>query len=517
MGSRSCPMDDHGCLRINSEICTGLISCRYKRPSIYWLIGPFGISAMAHGGVMVPKVNLVLNLICHNYFKGQPTSDQVTLFDVEGRCRIPEIQSRVATFKLCMALISGILAAIVAPRIGALSDRYGRIPMLCIVNFGTIALEIITILAARFPDTVSIYWMFLGSFFEGLGGSPLAAMAISHSYAADCTPSSKRNVVFGYFHGCLFTGVAIGPILAGYLIQKSGDMISMFYISCGAHFSFLLALLFLIPESVPKRRQLLARQKHRRDNAHRAGGWKNHLRNFNVFEPLKILHGPGIPVNVRRNLILLASTDTIVFGVGMGAHTVILLYSNYTFGWGTWEQSKFASIVNTCKVCCLLFLLPTLTHWYRRRQSRRGDQSPLVAIDPDMPEGTDIFELSVIRFAIFADIFGFLGYALAPTGTAFILSGAIASIGGISSPTMQAALTKHVPKESIGQLLGAMGLLHALGRTIGPSLFTGIYAATVKVAPSAYFFVLAVMFGFGFAVSWLVKPGDFRRAAPRLD
>jgi len=108
----------------------------YKRPSIYWLIGPFGISALAHGGVMVPKVNLVLNLICHNYFKDQPTSDQIALFDVDSRCRIPEIQARVATFKLSMALISGLLAAVVAPRIGALSDSYGRIPMLCIVNLG---------------------------------------------------------------------------------------------------------------------------------------------------------------------------------------------------------------------------------------------------------------------------------------------------------------------------------------------------------------------------------------------
>jgi hypothetical protein len=72
---------------------------------------------------------------------------------------------------------------------------------------------------------------------------------------------------------------------------------------------------------------------------------------------------------------------------------------------------------------------------------------------------------------------------------------------------MQAALTKHVPKEKIGQLLGAMGLLHAVARVIGPIVFTGIYAATVGVFPKAYFLVLTTMFAFAFVVSWYIRPG----------
>jgi hypothetical protein len=331
-------------------------------------------------------------------------------------------------------------------------------------------------------------------------------MAIAHSYASDCTPSNKRNVVFGYFHGCLFTGIATGPIIAGFIIKLTGEVISMFYLACGAHILFVLLLVFVIPESVPRARQLASREKHHRIHRH-TSIWTRRIRTLNVFEPLKIIHGPTSSPAIRRNLILLASTDTVVFGVGMGAHTVILLYSNYAFGWGNWEQSKFASIINSCKVACLLFVLPVLTHWYQKRQSRRQIGRPATPVDPSMPEGTDHFELSVIRFAIFADILGFVGYALAPSGTEFILAGAVASIGGISSPTMQAALTKHVPKESIGQLLGAMGFLHSAGRAIGPTVFTGIYAATVKFWPQAYFFVLAAMFGVGFAVSWLVRPG----------
>lgn len=475
---------------------------------IFWLLTPFALSALAFGGVIVPKVNLILTLICNDYFRDNPPNDRGIIFtlDVEERCRIPEVQARVATFKLLMSLISGILAAVVAPKLGALSDRYGRTRMSVIVNTGMIINELITIVAATFSKQVSVWWILVGAIFDGGGGSFNASMALAHSYAADCTPYNKRNVVFGYFHGCLYTGIAAGPVIAGYIIKRTGKMIVMFYLASGCHMIFALMLLFIIPESVPKSRQLAAREKHREAQSNQPTlALFAKLRALNILEPLKILYGPDAPPAVRRNLVLLASTDAIVFGLGMGASTVVLLYSNYVFGWQTWEQSKFTSIVNSCRVSCLLVILPTITHFYRKHQEK--SKSRRVLPEPDTPHGTDNFELSVIRTAIFADAIGFLGYGAAPTGQLFTLSGAITSIGGTASPTMQAALTKHVPKENVGQLLGAMGLLHSLGRAIGPFVFTGIYAATVSVFPQAYFVVLAAFFGVAWIVSWFVKPG----------
>lgn len=286
----------------------------------------------------------------------------------------------------------------------------------------------------------------------------------------------------------------------------------MFYLAAGCHFLFVLMLIFVIPESVPKAQQIRARQKYRDAAVSRPISSGLHkLRSLNLLEPLKILYAPGTPPAVRRNLILLASTDTIVFGVGMGAAVVILLYSNYAFGWDQWEQSKFVSIMNSSRVSCLLIFLPAITNWYRNRQQRRQGL-PNASRDLSGPEGTDNFELTIIRFAILADTLGFLGYALSRNGTQFLLSGAIAGVGGIASPSMQAALTKHVPKEQIGQLLGAMGLLHAVGRVLGPIMFTGIYAATVAVFPQAYFLILTAMFSAAFVVSWKIRPnGEYSR------
>ena len=445
----------------------------------------------------MPKVNLVLTLICHDYLGGESHHDQQAVFTLklEDQCRNPKVQSRVATFKLLMSLISGTLAAIASPRLGTWSDLYGRTLMIVIVNSGMIVNELITILAATFPRVVSVWWLLVGSIFDGIAGSFVATMALSHSYAADCTPSNKRNVVFGYFHGCLYTGIAAGPVLSGYIIKITNNLVTMFYLALGCHIFFVLMLIFVIPESVPRSRQDSARHKHsERASGQRTLPWFAKLRSLNILQPLVILYGPNASAPLRHNLILLASTDTIVFGLGMGASTIVLLYSNYMFGWDIWGQSQFTSIVNSCKVSCLLVILPIVTHWYRKRQTRSSHVHSPIENDNE-PNGTDIFELTIIRVAIFADVMGFLSYAISPTGGLFTLSGAIASIGGTASPTMQAALTKHVPKENVGQLLGAMGLLHSLGRAMGPFVFTGIYAATVGGFPQAYFLILAACFG----------------------
>jgi len=115
--------------------------------------------------------------------------------------------------------------------------------------------------------------------------------------------------------------------------------------------------------------------------------------------------------------------------------------------------------------------------------------------------------MTIIRVAILFDMVGFLGYTLARKSSLFMLSGAVASIGGMGSPTLQAALTKHVPPNQVGQLLGAMGLLHACARVVSPTIFNLIYMATVGSFPQACFVILTVMFGIAWGVSWLVKPG----------
>lgn len=419
------------------------------------------------------------------------------------QCRVPEVQSLVTKFSLYGSLISGLLSAVMSPKLGALSDRYGRPKLIAVSTLGLLMSELMTILVASYPDMLSVNWILLGFGFDGLGGSFIAAMALSYAYASDCTIPEKRSVVFGYYHGSLFAGIALGPILAGWIVKATGKILTVFYIAMAVHCAFFLFLLLVVPESLSKERQLAAREKKSVASEFVPEPWRssftNMIKNSNLLAPLTVLWptGPGTNPAVRRNLVLIAAVDTTMFGVAMGSMTVILLYSKFMFGWDTFDTTVYVSIVNTCRVITLMVLLPAVVRLIR---------GPAVVGAAPKNSGCDNLDLGIIRTAILFDALGYVGYTVVRTGPLFILCGAIAAVGGMGSPTLQAALTKHVPPDKTGQVLGAMGLLHAIARVVAPIVFNVIYAKTVGGFTQTVLVCLAATFGLAFVISWFIRP-----------
>jgi len=492
---------------------------------MFWLLAPFFLLTLAMGGILVPKLNLILSLVCRDYFIeskenyllkpiiGTMSLKHSILDSHDQRCRIPEVQALATKFMLALTIVAGILSAVMAPKLGALSDRYGRLKLLIITSLGAFLGEIITILAGTYPDVVHYRWLLVGAVFDGLCGSFTAGMALTHAYAADCTAPPKRAVAFGYFHACLFGGIAIGPLIAAYLVKKTGSIVTMFYFALCIHTLFIFYIILVVPESLSKKRQLLAREKYAVEMGDRFNngpiGWKANLKRANILAPLKVLYptGPGTSSALRTNLIFLSAVDTIIFGVAMGAMTVVVYYMGYQFGWNTSQISVFTSIVNSCRVTALVIVLPLLNYIVRTRRANNQRRMSGFAT-PEPNSGSDTLDLSIIRTAVCFEIIGYGGYALVRSEGLFVVAGMIASLGGVGSPTLQSALTKHVPQDKVGQLLGATGLLHALARVVCPLIFNMIYAWTVKPFPQAVFVVLSCCFVVGFVCSWFIRPNS---------
>lgn len=453
---------------------------------------------------MILKINLILLLICREYFCSQSLNDPtyLHLLPVLGggdnpQCRIPEVQSLVSKFSLYGALISGILSAFISPKLGELSDRYGRTRTIAVTTLGMFVSETIFIIVATNPEVLSVNWVLLGYFFDGLGGSFIASMAISYAYASDCTPPERRNVVFGYYHACLFGGIALGPLFGAYIVEATGQPLSVFYIAIGVHCAFFLYLVLIVPDSLTKERQRIAREKSDFSSAE-GTSLRRFLKGSNLLAPLSILWPtePGTHPAVRRNLFFLAAVDTTMFGVAMGSMTITIIYSEYMFGWGNFETNIFTSVVNICRVTVLIVILPIITRLVRGPANAQIRQK----------SGCDNFDLTIIRLAIFFDLMGYVGYATVRTGWLFIASGVLASLGGMGSPTLQSALTKHVPPDRTGQVLGAMGLLHAAARVVAPTIFNLIYAETVGKFTQTVFVCLASTFGLAMIFAWCIRP-----------
>ncbi|KAI0132595.1 major facilitator superfamily domain-containing protein [Xylariales sp. AK1849] len=510
----------------------------WRRPSVYWLLGPYLLFTLAFGGIIVPKLNLIVDLVCRNYMSDQTLLDPaftfapVILGGDNPQCNIPAVQRNVATFTLTLSVLTGALSGLTAPKLGSLSDRYGRTRLLTVASCGGILNEIITILAAKYPDVIDYRWLILGSFFDGITGSFTAGNILGSSYTSDCSPPSKRGVYIGYLHACLFTGFAIGPLLAGYFVKFTGTLLSIFYVALGCHIFFIFFILLITPESLSKKRQMLAREKYQNDKTVLAermqshipgrtslsrskvsgflsgylGDWLPALLSANPFQPLKILVPSGrANGGLRRNMIILALIDTISISAAMGSGTITILYVEYMFNWGNFEASRFVSLISFIRVITLLGVFPAINYFFRLRPMRRQRRESGIQV-AEKNVGADEVDVWLLRIALLSDIVGILGYVFVRTEELFVLFGTVTAFGGLGGAVIQSAITKHVPAERVGSLLGAIGLLHAVGRIFSPILFNGIYAATVESFPQAFFVVLSALFGLTLLGSLFVKP-----------
>ncbi|KAK8060169.1 hypothetical protein PG996_010099 [Apiospora saccharicola] len=496
----------------------------YKRPSVYWLIGPYFLFTLAFGGVLVPRINLIVDLVCRDYMADKSLLDPtfivtpIVLGGDNPQCQIPPVQRSVATFTLMTSVLTGALSALTAPKLGSLSDRYGRTRLLAIASVGGVLNEIITILCAKYPDTLDYHWMLVGAFLDGITGSFTAGGIIATAYTSDTSLPSTRGVYIGYLQACLFAGVAIGPLIAGYMVKWTNTLLSIFYVALAAHVIFMLFIWLVMPESLSKKRQMIARQKHQQEEDALAAHLHSRVRSrllldwlpaifmANPLAPLKMLvpGGPG-EGRLRRNILILAFIDTIILSVAIGSGAVTILYVEYMFHWGVFDASRFVSLTSFIRVIALLGVFPLVNYIFRVRPlQRRQRESALHIMETN--SGMDELDVWLLRIALVSDVTGIIGYCLARTPQLFILSGVLTSFGGLGGAVIQSSITKHVPAERVGSLLGALGLLHALGRVFAPMMFNGIYAATVESFPQAFFVLLAGLFGLAMVGSVFLRP-----------
>ena len=101
-----------------------------------------------------------------------------------------------------------LMQFIFAPLLGALSDRYGRRPVLILSAFG---LGIDYIIMALAPN---LTWLFIGRVVSGITS---ASFTVSFAYVADTTPGEKRAGAYGMIGSIWGVGFIIGPLVGGLL------------------------------------------------------------------------------------------------------------------------------------------------------------------------------------------------------------------------------------------------------------------------------------------------------------
>ena len=212
-----------------------------------------------------------------------------------------------------------------APLLGALSDCYGRRPVLLLgfcglaLNFFAVALStaLCMLIAVRF-----------------VGGAMQANAAVANAYVADISAPEDRARRFGMLGAMFGLGFIIGPAMGGLL---GAIHLQLPFIVAGV-----LAVLnlmygyFVLPESLPEERR-------------RSFNWQS-----------------ANPLNTLRALFRLAGVGYLVAVVGCTGlaqgilYTSWVLYNQFKFGWGALENGWSLAAVGLVSVLVQGLLLGRL-------------------------------------------------------------------------------------------------------------------------------------------------------------
>ncbi|BDI31671.1 tetracycline resistance MFS efflux pump [Capsulimonas corticalis] len=331
----------------------------------------------------------------------------------------------------------GAMQFLFAPLFGALSDRYGRRPILLISLLFTGLDYIIMALAP------TLVWLYVGRILSGITGASYTAAT---AYIADISPPEKRAQNFGLVGAAFGVGFIIGPAAGGLLGAINTRL--PFWVAAGLSLANLLYGLFVLPES------------HAAENRRR----------FSWRETSPI----GAMIVLGKYPIVWGLTGALAAAnLGMQClNSTWVLFTTAKFGWTVRENgialAAFGLIALVSQVGLSRLLLPQL-----------GERRAML-----LGLGVGAIECAA--------------YALVPSGWMIYPVMLLGAIGFISGQATQGLLSRQVSEREQGALQGALASLASvtgiLGPVIGSSVFAYFTSAQAPMRlPGAPFLLTAVL------------------------
>ncbi len=332
---------------------------------------------------------------------------------------------------------------------GALSDRFGRRPVILISNLG-LALDFVIMAVAH-----TLPLLFIGRLLSGVTS---ASFSTANAYIADVTPPEQRAAAFGKLGMAFGLGFTLAPVFGSWLGLI--DLRFPFYVAailCFANFCY---GYFVLPESLAP------------ENRSKTFEWKR----ANPLASLKMLRA-------HPEVFGLAS---VMFLMGL-AHlvypTTFVLYADYRFGWGLKMVGVTLAIVGVLSVIVQGGLIRRIVGWLGERRA--------------------------LIFGLSCGAFGFFLYGLAPSGYWFWAAMPIAALWGVANPAAQAIITRHVSPQEQGRLQGAIGSLNSIAGILAPTMFTQTFATVVNAHlhsfwAGATFWLASALLAVACVVAWRV-------------
>ncbi len=333
-----------------------------------------------------------------------------------------------------------------SPVLGALSDRYGRRPVVLLSNFG---MGLDYILMALAPN---LWLLFVGRVISGITASSISA---AYAYIADVTAPEKRARSFGLLGAAFGAGFVLGPAIGGLL--ASHDPRTPFWVAAAFSLANAAYGAFILPESLPQ--ELRAKFDWRRANP----------------------FGSMTMLRAHPELFGLASANFLVFLAHNVLQSVFVLYAGHRYGWDAMTVGLTLGAVGICFAGVQAGLTGHVVVMF-------GERRALFA-------------------GLLFGAAGFVFYGLAPNSYWFWAGIPVMSLWGLAGPAILGMMTRRVSATEQGRLQGAITSLTGIANMLGPAIFSVVFAWSIGAGrgwnmPGLAFLLGAAMLATAACVAW---------------
>ena len=329
---------------------------------------------------------------------------------------LPTLVASFSTDQADQAFWYGVVAAafglanfVASPILGALSDRFGRRPVMLLGFMG---------LGVSFFGTAMTTSLIGLIIARTLGGAMQANVAIANAYVADISAPEERAKRFGFLGAMMGIGFIVGPVVGGLL--GAVNLHLPFYLAGSLTLLNLLYGYFVLPESLP-----LDKRK--------AFSWRS-ANPATSLRKLGQLKGVGPLVGV------VAFSGLAQFVL----YTVWVLHNSFKFGWGPRENGWSLAAVGIVAVLVQGVLLGRL-----------------------------LKRFSPQKLAMWGLVSSAMAYTLwgaATEGWMMFAVIAVNLLGGTVTATVQSMISSAADSKSQGQTMGAVSSLNGLMAVVAPLL-----------------------------------------------
>src|SRR5215470_60961 len=374
---------------------TSMPEIRAKRAAVAFILITIALDTLALGMIIPILPKLV------EAFMGGNTARAAEVFGVFG-----------ITWALMQFLFSPVL--------GALSDRFGRRPVIVLSNAG-MGLDYIVMALAP-----TLGWLFVGRVISGVTS---ASMPAAYAYIADVTPPERRAGSYGLLGAAFGIGFILGPAFGGVLGAVEPRLpfwVAGAFSLANAAYGF-----FVLPESLA---------------ADQRSGFA--LQRANPIGSLVLLRS-------HPELLGLAAANFLMVLSHVVFPTVFVLYAGYRYGW---NESRVGLSMAAFGLCSMVVQAGLVGPVVKRLGERRA-----------------------LLLGLTMGTLGLTIFGLAPTDPVVWSGIPVMALWGFATPALQGLMTRRVTPSEQGQLQGANSSIVGIGNIVGPGIFAAAFAYATEV------------------------------------